>query len=128
MADNFGHAAELHRRDAKKLAAHSCHQTAGHLIGFAAECLVKAVLTRAGEPTDRASGLRCHFPALKAEIRKKGSNRIMIQLSHMLPDSFLDGWTAELRYEPDIDAAKAEERWCRWHSDVQTLFHQFGRP
>lgn len=128
MADDFGQAAERHRRDAKKLAEHGRYQNAGHLIGFAAECLVKAELTRAGITIDWKSGLRCHFPALQAAISNSGYGHVMSKVSQVLAPKFLDGWTADLRYEPNMKKADAETRWQNWHKDVDSVFKQMGRP
>ena len=109
MTDCFPDAARRHRSDAKHLAADRRFQNAGHLLGFAAECLAKEILAGAGIRLDKSSGLREHFPKLGDQIRMNGHTRVMALLIPIIQRSnFLDGWNAECRYEADILKADAE--------------------
>jgi hypothetical protein len=130
MADSFHDAARRHRSDAKQLAASRRFQNAGHLIGFAAECLTKEILNAAGGfVIDRASGFREHFPALGDKIRTMSHNRAAILLAPIVrkPD-FLQGWQAECRYEGDLSETEAESRFLSWLTDVDSLFQSAKIP
>lgn len=129
MADCFPDAARRHRNDAKQLAADRRFQNAGHLLGFAAECLAKEILAGVGITLDKASGLREHFPELGNQIRRNGRTRVMALLTPIVrPSTFLDGWTAECRYEANILQTDAETRFNAWHADVNSLFKGAGIP
>lgn len=128
MSDSFANAASRHRTDATHLADNKRFQNAGHLIGFAAECLVKSILQQQKIEIDPASGLRVHFPNLRDVISKKGHGRLMGPLLPILNGAnFLMGWRAELRYEEDISEPEAQRRWEEWFSDVQGLFIAAGK-
>jgi hypothetical protein len=127
MSDSFANAASRHRADAKHLAENRRFQNAGHLIGFAAECWVKATLQQQGIKIDRDSGLRVHFPKLVQVITTKGYGRGMLALQPIIEnENFLQSWRAELRYEDDIEAQTAEQRWQAWITDVEQLFNNAG--
>jgi hypothetical protein len=129
VADCFSDAARRHRSDAKHLAADRRFQNAGHLLGFAAECLAKEILERAGITLDKQSGFREHFPKLGNTIRINGRTRIMALLTPILQKStFLDGWEAECRYEANVLQTDAETRFSSWHTDVDSLFKAAGIP
>ena len=129
MADSFPDAARRHRSDAKHLAANDRFQNAGHLLGFAAECLAKEVLQAAGITIDKPSHLREHFPKLASEIRIQGRTRAMAMLLPILERSaFLDGWEVECRYEANILRSDAEARYHSWQADVDSLFNAAGIP
>ena len=129
MAYSFSDSAKRHRADAKHLASDQRLQNAGHLIGFAAECLTKAVLEDARIQIDKPSGLRVHFPQLATAIRIRGYGRLMGALLPILSRSdFLNGWKAELRYEKDQIISQANADWQKWVGDVDDLFVAAGRP
>lgn len=129
MTDCFSDSARRHRRDAQQLAAAHRFQNAGHLLGFAAECLAKEILERAGITLDKSSGLREHFPKLGERIRREGHTRVMVMLAPIVRKwAFLDGWTAETRYEADIIPADAQTRFNSWQADVDSLFKASGIP
>jgi len=130
VADSFPDAARRHRSDAKHLATDGRFQNAGHLLGFAAECLAKEVLERANIITDRPSAQQwSHFPKLAAKIRLDGRTRIMVLLAPIVAKpTFLDGWRAEYRYEADIMQSDAETRYNSWRVDVDFLFNAAGIP
>jgi hypothetical protein len=129
VTDCFPDSARRHRSDAKHLAANRRFQNAGHLLGFAAECLAKEILAGAGITLDKSSGLREHFPQLGNQIRRNGRTRVMTLLTPIVRRStFLDGWTAECRYEANISQADAEIRFNSWHADVEALFKTAGIP
>ena len=129
MVDCFPDAARRHRLDAKHLAADRRFQNAGHLLGFAAECLAKEILAGAGITLNKSSGLREHFPQLGNQIWMIGHTRVMALLTPIVRDpTFLDGWTAECRYEADIFHADAEIRFNSWYADVDALFKAAGIP
>lgn len=129
MPVSFSDAALRHRSDAKHLASDSRFQNAGHLIGFAAECLVKCYLVKGGIQIDQHSGLRVHFPHLTQAIIRNGHGRLMkLLLPIVTTSSFLAGWTAELRYENALSAASAHVKWKQWIADVELLFKAAGIP
>lgn len=129
MAESFPDAARRHRNDAKHLATNRRFQNAGHLLGFAAECLAKEILVGAGIPIDRSSGFREHFPTLGRKIQLNGRTRVMALLMPIVQVvTFLDGWQAECRYETDIPPQDAEARFKSWCADVDSLFKSAGVP
>jgi len=129
VVDSFPNAARRHRNDAKHLATNQRFQNAGHLIGFAAECLVKEILERADIKIDQSSGFKVHFPQLHNQIRIQGHTRAMVLLAPIIGKlTFLDGWTAECRYEADILQSDAEARFNSWNADVDFLFKSAGIP
>jgi hypothetical protein len=129
LADSFPDAARRHRSDAKHLAAHDRFQNAGHLLGFAAECLAKEVLQAAGIVIDKPSGLKEHFPKLGRQIQIMGRGRIMTLLLPIVTKSaFLGGWQAECRYEANMPQSDAETRYYSWQADVDSLFNAAGIP
>ena len=125
MADFFSAAARRHRDDARHLAASDRFQNAGHLIGFAVECLTKAVLERAGIPID--TQYRGHFPELRGKLLNQGRTRAMRQLTPIIEDeNFLQGWRADCRYEDNIPAQDAKTRYDSWLTDVDNVFRAAG--
>ena len=129
MSDSFLDSAHRHRSDAKHLATDRRFQNAGHLIGFAAECLVKDILERASITIDKASGFREHFPKLQTKVRMNGRTRVMRQLTPIVRGAtFLHGWAAEGRYEHDISDSSAEKRFLSWVAEVDALFRTAGIP
>jgi HEPN domain-containing protein len=123
MADNFGRAAYRHRKDAEKLADHGRYQNAGYLIGYAAECRVKELLTRYNIiKVGPNSEYRKHFPELRIHIRLHSQGRIAKGLAPALTENFLKGWVVDLRYEGQIAHENAQQRWERWRKDVERLF------
>ncbi len=129
MADSFPDAARRHRNDARSLAASNRFQNAGHLLGFAAECLAKEILLSAGITIDKTSGFREHFPALGRKIRTHGRTRVMALLTPVVSSTtFLSGWEAEGRYEQNVPMHNAEARFKSWQVDVDSLFRAAGVP
>jgi hypothetical protein len=129
VTDSFPNAARRHRSDAKHLATEQRFQNAGHLIGFAAECLAKELLEGAGIKIDKTSGFKVHFPDLQHRIRMQGYTRAMVLLAPIVgKPTFLDGWTADCRYEADILQLDAQTRFNSWVADVDSLFRAAGIP
>jgi hypothetical protein len=129
LADSFSDAARRHRIDAKHLAMNNRFQNAGHLLGFAAECLAKDVLQSAGIIIDKPSGLKEHFPKLGKEIQTQGRGRVMVLLSPIFTNpAFLQGWRAECRYEANLPPNDAQTRYHSWRADVDSLFTAAGIP
>lgn len=130
MADSFPDAARRHWSDAKHLAANDRFQNAGHLLGFAAECLAKEVLAGAGIIIDKPSAQQwSHFPKLAEKIRMEGRTRVMaLLLPIVAKQAFLDGWQVECRYEANIPRSDAETRYHSWQADVESLFNAAGIP
>ena len=127
MTESFIDAARRHRTDARHLAGDGRFQNGGHLIGFAAECLAKDLLKKAGVAIDRASGFREHFPKLRESIRVDGRTRAMVGLGPILQSSdFLRGWTADSRYEAAMPSEDARVRYAGWRADVDLLFTAAG--
>ena len=89
----------------------------------------KEILEQAGIKIDKHSGFKLHFPDLHNQIRIQGRTRAMVPLAPILGKlTFLDGWTAECRYEADILASRAETRFNFWVADVDSLFKAAGIP
>ena len=130
MADSFPDAARRHWSDAKQLAANDRFQNAGHLLGFAAECLAKEALQSSSIIKDTPDAKQwSHFPRLADRIRTDGRSRAMIPLLPIITNpAFLDGWQAECRYEANITRTDAEKRFHAWHADVDSLFKAAGNP
>ena len=129
MADSFPDSARRHRSDARSLAADNRFQNAGHLLGFAAECLAKEILLAAGITIDKTSGFRTHFPALGEKIRIDGRTRVMALLAPVVSSAtFLSGWEADGRYEQNLSNLVAEARFASWRADVDSLFRVAGVP
>lgn len=130
MADSFTGSAGRHRSDARHLAADRRFQNAGHLIGFAAECLVKEVLRNAGVSIGRDSPFRRHFPGLGKEIVNDARTRAIMPLQPVIEGGgqFLGGWNVNHRYEASLAEADAESRYLKWQTDVETLFVAVGVP
>jgi hypothetical protein len=129
LADSFPDAARRQRNDAKHLAADDRFQNAGHLLGFAAECLAKEILQGAGIVIDRPSSLKEHFPKLGHQIRRLGHSRVMaLLLPIVAKPAFLSGWQAECRYEANMLRSAAETRFHLWSADVDSLFTAAGIP
>ena len=129
MADSFLDAARRHRSDARHLATDRRHQNGGHLIGFAAECLAKDILTNAGILIDKKSSFREHFPTLGEQIRTNARTRGMVALIPIIRSAaFLAGWSASSRYEVGLPPAEAEARYVSWSADVNALFSAAGLP
>jgi hypothetical protein len=129
LADSFPDSARRHRNDARSLATGHRFQNAGHLLGFAAECLAKEILANAGITIDKSSGFREHFPKLGQRIRMDGRTRVMALLTPVVSTAtFLDGWQAECRYEANLTLQDAETRFNSWWADVDPLFKAAGIP
>ena len=127
MADSFPDAARRHRHDARHLAQAQRFQNAGHLIGFAAECLVKEVLEQAGIRIDKQSNLKVHFPSLTQRVALHAKDRAILLLKPVTTNpGFLRGWQAEGRYEANATVADAERLYLIWSGDVDTLFRGVG--
>ncbi len=127
MVENYSHAANRLRHDAKKLASDGRFQNAGYLIGLAAECLVKRFLENDGVSIDKQSQFRCHFPNLGQKIMQHATGRNMSKLRRAMSENFLLGWQIELRYEENSDAVNARARWNNWQTDVNGLFRAAGK-
>ena len=120
---SFADAAIRHRDDARHLASSKRFQNAGHLIGFAAECLVKAELQKAGITVDK--DLRKHFPILTQRIGLHATGRLAAAIWEVIQaPKFLDRWQADRRYDATLDPHAAETEYRTWEADVSNLFRQ----
>lgn len=128
MVDCFPDAARRHRSDSKHLASDGRFQNAGHLIGIAAECLVKEILERSGIIINREPDFQVHFPRLRSVVRAKGRTRSMRLLFPIASGRFLDGWHATRRYEPNLVPAVAEAEYRSWDAEVDRFFRLVGIP
>lgn len=118
---SFADSALRHREDARYLAVSQRYQNAGHLIGFAAECLVKAEMERAGITVDK--NLRAHFPDLTQKIQTHAAGRLAGALWGVVGSpKFLNGWRADRRYDADLPAVDASDQYRGWENDVNDLF------
>lgn len=121
MADDYRSAALRLFRDADTLATASCIDTAGHLIGFSAECALKAgvaQLTQANAPQG-------HFPRLIAAARQSVSGRRQGPLLIALGKSdLMAGWNVNDRYAPDNHVSLAQ--YSKWKADTELLLRSVG--
>lgn len=121
MTDSFADAATRHRHDARLLAESARYQNAGHLIGFAAECFVKAQLEQA--EVDIGHKLKRHFPDLAKQIGRHASDRLAKAVWDVVSDhNFLSGWSAERRYDACVDATSAHREYDAWERNVDDLY------
>jgi hypothetical protein len=127
MSHSFSAAARRLRNDARSLEESSRCQTAGHLIGLAAECCVKAVVERAGIAIDSATGYKTHFPELGHRLRILGRTRHMYPLLLVISSSeFLEGWSVESRYADDQPEGSARTDCQRWADQTDHLLIMSG--
>lgn len=121
MADDFPSAAIRLYRDAELLANSNCMDTAGHLIGFAAECAIKsnvASLTKGNAP-------RGHFPQLVNAARQSLDGRrhsafLMLLNSRII----MNGWDVNNRYASDNHVTN--QQYLEWRADTQALLNIAG--
>ncbi len=130
MTEAFHDAAMRHRADATHLAGGRRFQNAGHLLGLAAECLVKSLLEQAGVEIARGSRFKSHFPDLARQVRLDGKSSLMRTLAPIVVngDTFLQGWGVEDRYAPTLQDADARPRYEGWEQDTAALFSSAGLP
>ena len=120
MADDYVSAAKRHRADAATLAAAGRFDNAGHLVGIAAECVIKAKLRELNrEPTADYDG---HYPRIQGILRRKLEHRGITGpwLSLARRSDLLIGWDICDRYSPDNKAGKAEFQ--KWSEATEELF------
>jgi len=96
--ENYAEASIRHFSDAEHLACSGRFDSAGHLIGFAAECAIKhAVLSLAAGPV-----AKLHIPLLIEHARKRLHGQRDRAVHTLIGDpAFFDGWRVEARYESD---------------------------
>lgn len=127
MPESFSASARRLRADADALNVAGRPQTAGHLVGLSAECVVKAVLERAGIAIDGGTGYRTHFPDLGHRLRVLGRTRHMYPLLLVVAASdFLEDWEVDGRYDGDHPAADAQAAYDRWAEQVDRLRFSAG--
>jgi hypothetical protein len=107
-------AAARHFLDAEKLAKCGRFDSAGHLIGFAAECAVKHCVESL-RPTNEAPHL--HFPELVERAKKLIHGRKKHSLFTLLErGKYMDGWKISIRYS--ADNAVTPEIYHNWRTDA----------
>jgi len=121
--EDYPAAALRHFEDAEALAGSGRYDNAGHLIGFAAECAVKAAWRNYFPGEDVR---RIHFPDLRDAVKRKFSSRRDLALRKVIrsvPD-LLSGWDIALRYAADqtIDG----DRFSLWKQHACRLLHAAG--
>ena len=114
MADKYSEAAVRHFQDSDFLAKDSRWDTAGHLIGFAAECAVKHRLETL---RPRASAPRGHFPDLINIAKAHLSGRRDTSLHAILKiRTLMQGWDVNDRYAADSSIGKPQYDLWRNHA------------
>ena len=111
---NFQAAEELlntHRKD-----------VAGYLYGLAAECAIKAAMSKSGmrplAPTERRNDpFYAHFETLKTLLRDTTSGRRGTELRLYSENSaFMQHWDTSMRYS---DGKAIQDKWIvRWRNDA----------
>lgn len=131
MTQSYYDSAMRHRADAVHLAAGERFQNAGHLIGLAAECLVKSLLEQAGVVVAPRTQFWRHFPGLGREVVGiDGKSSLMRLLAPIVAkgDNFLRGWEVEDRYASTLPITDGRPRYDSWKKDVAALFEAAGLP
>jgi HEPN domain-containing protein len=109
MAEDYAAAARRHFRDAEKLAKCGRYDSAGHLIGFAAECAVKYCVENL-RPAEATPHL--HFPQLIEKAKKMLRGRKTHSLFTLLSQqNYMSGWEIGHRYSADSVSAETYETW-----------------
>ena|SRR5579859_7744742 len=112
MAETYDQAALRHLKDAESLAEQARFDSAGHLVGFAAECAIKFAIAslRPG-----AEAPHVHFPYLIEAAKKHVHGRRQTSISIILhTPSFMSGWDVNHRYWENGNISKDQyERWRR---------------
>jgi len=131
MTQGYYDSAMRHRADAAHLAGGERFQNAGHLIGLAAECLVKSLLEQAGVVVAPRTRFWRHFPDLgRRVVEIDGKSSLMRLLAPIVAkgDDFLRGWEVEDRYASTLSITDGRPRYESWEQDVATLFEAAGLP
>jgi HEPN domain-containing protein len=112
MPRDYAQAAVRNYRDAERLAAAGRHDSAGHLIGLAAECCIKKFAGGFTRPPN--TEIDGHLPQVKREIRLilQGRNITGPLLQLVSRSEFFSDWHINDRYEEDgyVDQTRYE-RW-----------------
>lgn len=133
---NYAQSARRHFDDAEQLLANDRHGNAGHLLGFAAESGLKAVLVACGVPTDADGAippghrLRQHVPILGDRLLTDGhlvpdgrfAARYMARVSSL--GNFHD-WSIDHRYWADAALPIASvSLWRHCAAEVMAMLDQ----
>jgi hypothetical protein len=117
MAEVYNEAALRHFSDAEHLSTDGRLDSAGHLIGFAAECAVKHAIVslRFG---DQAPHL--HFPELVDVAKRRLSGRQTQSMFTILQSpKFMKDWLVADRYSPN--GIVTQNMYDRWRSDASRV-------
>lgn len=123
VTEDYRASARRHFDDAEHLAEDGRFDNAGHLIGFAAECALKAAMEW---HFPREEVRHSHFPEIRAVAIKKFKTRHDLALRAVLLEcpSLLDGWDIDHRYAPDKTIDDTTYR--KWKSGTTRLLASAG--
>lgn len=112
LKDDYESAAIRHMTDAATLENIGQFDNAGHLIGFAAECVIKL---RIQNLRPLATAPHGHFPELLVAARKQfGARSGFNSMYDILKGDVFRDWSVNRRYDSTGDTALAELRdWTR---------------
>ena len=129
---DFSGASRRHYRDAELLMDNSRVPNAGQLLGFAAECGIKALLIAHGLQTDSKTGdikekgpYRTHINALINNVQTSPSSRGYSKYLGMLPNlrAFVD-WDTKHRYWDESSIPSSHTDWQKAAKEVMEMLDQ----
>jgi hypothetical protein len=116
MPEVYDDAALRHFADAEYLSSNGRFDSAGHLIGFAAECAVKYAVASL-RPSDVP---HLHFPELINAAKRQLKGRQTQSIFTILQSpSFMKGWLIVQRYS--ANGLVTKEAYDRWRSDASRV-------
>ena len=122
MPQSYSQSAVRHFRDAEHLAAAESLNGARYLIGYAAECAIKAAV-EATRPAAEAPHI--HLPELVERAKKALHGRRQQAILAVLKKAdFMAGWTTGLRYE--ADQMIEQEQYQAWRTDALRIMGAAG--
>lgn len=115
MPEHYQQAARRHFADAERLARDKRWENASHLLGFAAECALKHLLTDL-RPKEQVP--HTHLPVLADTAKKHLKGRRHQALLRVIESpTYFDGWTVDQRYHPD--GSVTADQYTSWLSDAR---------
>lgn len=124
MTENYREAAIRHFNDAELLKRSTRLDSAGHLIGFAAECAIKSALEAASPLSNE---FRIHLPLLALAALKSIRSRKQSPLLNLLQSTrngFFGDWKVSYRYFQDGHVSP--EAYAKWKNLTERLFCAAG--
>ena len=116
LPEYYAAAAIRHFSDAEKLASDKRFDSAGHLVGFAAECAIKHCIEEL-RPSNAAPHI--HSPVLIEKAKRLLHGRSKHPLFTVLQRaSFMTGWRVEHRYADD--GTVTDQIYAAWRGDASS--------